>query len=191
MFNLFKKPPNEQAAPATNIDARAALLWKEGSRLLERKKYERAVEVMRQAVELQPSRLEGRLNLGAALFLAQKQEEAIGHFRYVLAFDEQNTTALLNLAAAHDALGQMDESIATLEALIERRPQWRDAHYNLAVALYKQRDYEKAENALRAELLLNAEHAPARELLNTIYRLPHLKKPEATEVSTVENDRTP
>ena len=189
MFNLFKKSsPNEQAAmQAGNNDARAALLWKQGSRLLERKKYARALEVMKQAVELQPSRLEGRLNLGAALFLAHNCEEAIGHFRYVLAFDEQNTTALLNLAAAHDALGQMDESIATLETLIERRPQWRDAHYNLGVAYYKQRDYFKAEDALRAELLLNAEHAPARELLNTIYRLPHIKKPDA---STPEIDRT-
>ncbi|HEX8551567.1 MAG TPA: tetratricopeptide repeat protein [Abditibacteriaceae bacterium] len=180
MFNPFKKSaPEEKAAMERNNEAaRADLLWKTGSRFLARKKYDNAIESMRQAYELEPSRLEGRLNLGAALFLTGQHQEAIGHFKYVLAFDGQNTMALLNLAAAHDALGQLDESIAVLETLIERRPQWRDAHYNLGVAYYKQKNYPKAEDALRAELQLNPENTLARELLNTIYRLPHLEKKE-------------
>jgi len=184
MFNPFRRAaPEEKAArnaamQAGNDTARAGLLWKNGARLLERKKPERAVEVMRQAYELEPSRLEGRLNLGAALFLSGQHAEAIGHFRYVLAFDPQSTMALLNLAASLDAVGQLQESVDTLQLLVERRPTWRDAHYNLGVGLYKLKMYTEAQDALRAELKLNPEHQLARDLLNTIYRLPHLTPDE-------------
>ncbi len=142
---------------------------------MERKRYERAAEIMREAQELEPSRLEGRLNLGAALYMSGKAEEAITHLRYVLAFDEQNTSALLNLAACYDAVGQNDEAIKTLEKLVSDRPNWKDAHYNLAVAYYKQELYQKAMDALKAELRLNPQHEAARTLLNKIYLLPPRK----------------
>lgn len=184
MFNPFRraapeeKAAREEAMHAGNDAARADLLWKNGARLLERKKPERAVEAMRQAFALEPSRLEGRLNLGAALFLTGEHEEAIGHFHYVLAFDPHSTMALLNLAASLDAVGRLEESVDTLQLLVDRRPTWRDAHYNLGVGLYKLKKYTEAQDALRAELKLNPEHGLARELLNTIYRLPHLSPEE-------------
>jgi tetratricopeptide (TPR) repeat protein len=175
MFDWLKRNPNpsgeaaengRKTTPATAV--RADMLWRQGSKLLERRKTERAVSVMRQAFELEPSRLDGRLNLGAALFLTGQLEEAVTHLKYVLAFEPQNTMALLNLAACHDGLGNMDESIAALEKLVADRPQWKDAHYNLAVAYYKQRQYEKALDALKAELQLNPNHEAARTLLNRI-----------------------
>jgi tetratricopeptide (TPR) repeat protein len=171
MLPFFKRQPVDSKS------LRAELLWKQGSRLLGRKKYERAIESMREAYELEPTRLEGRLNLGAALFLMRQYEEAITHLRYVLAFDPQNTIALLNLAACYDGAGRMEESIATLEQLVSRRPQWKDAHYNLAVAYYKNELYDKAADALRAELKLNPQHQLARDLLNKI----HLMLPRRTK----------
>lgn len=154
---------------------RAEFLWKQGQRLMERKRYDRAAEVMREAQELEPSRLEGRLNLGAALYMSGAPDEAIAHLRYVLAFDAQNTSALLNLAACYDALGRNDEAIATLEKLVFDRPNWKDAHYNLAVAYFKQELYAKAMEALKVELRLNPQHEAARTLLNKIYLLPPRK----------------
>jgi tetratricopeptide (TPR) repeat protein len=184
MLPFFRKSNPEEKAQmeASNSVARANLLWKQGSRMLERKKYDRAIDAMREAYELEPSRLAGRLNLGAALYLTQQFEEAIGHFRYVLAFDQQNTMALLNLAASYDALGQADMSIETLEHLVERRPGWRDAHYNLAVAYFKNELYLKAAKALQAELKINPEHDLARQLMNKIHLLPPDKRPAESEI---------
>lgn len=153
------------------------MLWKQGGKYLARKRYSRAIEAMRQAYELEPSRLEGRLNLGAALYLTGQFDEAITHFKYVLAFDPQNTMALLNLAACQDGVGDLEASIATLEKLVEERPQWKDAHYNLAVAYFKRELYDKAADALRAELKLNPEHDLARTLLNKI----HLMLPQSRQ----------
>lgn len=153
--------------------ARANMLWKQGSRYLERNRADKAVDVMRQALQLEPSRLEGRLNMGAALYLTKQYEEAVTHFKYVLAFEQQNTMALLNLAACYDALGDLENSVAVLEQLVKERPQWKDAHYNLAVAYVKQEKYDEATEALKAELQLNPKHEMARTLLNKLHlRLP-------------------
>jgi tetratricopeptide (TPR) repeat protein len=168
MFDFFK-----YGKKFHNNDAlRADLLWKQGGRLLARKRYARAIDSMREASLLEPGRLEGRLNLGAALYLTGQYEEAVKHFRYVLAFDPHNTMALLNLAATYDGMGNLEESIATLLELVQRRPQWKDAHYNLGVAYYKQQLFDKAAEALRAELKLNPGHEPARKLLDKIYLMP-------------------
>jgi tetratricopeptide (TPR) repeat protein len=155
--------------------ARAELLWRQGQRLMDRKRYDRAVAVMRDAMELQPAFLDGRLNMGAALFMLGQHEEAITHLKYVLAFDPQNTSALLNMAACYDGLGRSDDAIETLEKIVADRPNWKDAHYNLAVAYYKRELYEKAMDALKAELRLNPQHEAARTLLNKIYLLPPRK----------------
>jgi tetratricopeptide (TPR) repeat protein len=109
-------------------------------------------------------------------------EEAVQHFKYVLAFDPQNTMALLNLAACYDASGDLEQSIATLETLVTERPQWKDAHYNLAIAYFKREHYEKAAEALYAELKLNPGHELARTLLNKIHlRLPQSSSGERRE----------
>jgi tetratricopeptide (TPR) repeat protein len=173
------------AAPVASVAERASLLWKQGSRLLERKRYARAVEVMEQAYELEPSRLDGRLNFGAALYLANRPAEAVPHLKYVLALEPQNTSALLNLAACYDALELMDKSIVLLEQLVADRPQWKDAHYNLAVAYFKQELFDKAEEALKAELRINPRHDAARTLLNKIHlMLPHQRQKASGEAAS-------
>lgn len=175
MLPFFKRKGGTESSE-TAKSVRAELLWKQGSRMLERKKFGRAIESMREAMELEPSRLEGRLNLGAALCLTKQYEEAITHLKYVLGLEPQNTMALLNLAACYDGLGRIDDSIATLEKLVSDRPQWKDAHYNLAVAYCKRQLYDKAEAELKAELQLNPRHEAARTLLNQIYLMPPRKK---------------
>jgi tetratricopeptide (TPR) repeat protein len=194
MLPFFRRRNENADAPAyaeNSRSARAGLLWKQGGRLLQLGKTARAIDAMRDAFELEPSRIEGRLNLGAALFLSGEAEEALSHLRYVLAFEPQNTMALLNLAACYDALGRLDESIEMLEQLVADRPEWKDAHYNLAVAYLKKHDYDKATEALRTELSINPQHSLAQSLLDKM----HTRLPEpgenlfAKERETEENAR--
>ncbi|RYG70612.1 tetratricopeptide repeat protein [bacterium] len=180
----FGKKKDAEEAPAsenrgTSSNARAELLWKAGSRYLGRKQYLKAIASLQEAYELEPSRLEGRLNLGAALYLAQQPEEALGHLKYVLALEPKNTMALLNIAATYDALGELDESIKTLETLVADRPNWADANFNLAVAYMKQDRLDDATVALRRELTLNPKHEAARTLLNEVHLKPRKRQPEA------------
>lgn len=194
MWPFSSKPEidaeTEENAGADKIE-RAQHLWAQGTRYLERRQPEKAVGCFEKAYAIEPTRLEGRLNLGAALYLAKRPEEALGHLRYVLALEPHNTIALLNLAATYDALGDITHSIETLEKLVEGRPNWADANYNLAVAYMKQDRTDAAAQALRRELTLNPKHDAARTLLNEI----HLKipRPKDKDKSISENhlDATP
>lgn len=193
MFDWFKRrrdtdnSVSEEQGSLPESSERADLLWQQGSRLLERRKLARAIESMRQAMELEPSRLDGRLNLGAALYLSGELEEAISHLKYVLALEPQNTMALLNLAACYDGLGDLDASIATLEKIVDDRPQWKDAHYNLAVAYYKKKRFQSAVRALKAELKLNPDHEAARTLLHKV----SLFTPQNPDKENLHRDSNP
>ena len=185
-----EKAPESQLAPADSV--RAEMLWKAGSTYLRRKQYLKAIASLSEAHDLEPSRLEGRLNLGAALYLAQRPGEAVEHLKYVLAFDPQNTVAMLNLSATYDALGQIDESITLLEQLVKERPTWADANYNLAVAYLKQERLDDATLALRRELTLNPKHDAARTLLNEVHLKPRRKpKTETPADLSAEADSAP
>jgi tetratricopeptide (TPR) repeat protein len=189
-----QKPAEAAQKPASGEPTRASKadkLWAEGARLLEIGSTRRAVEVMHKAMKLEPSRLEGRLNLGAAQFLSKRYDEAVSHLRYVLAFEPQNAVALLNIAACYDALGQPDDAIASLEQLVRERPTWRDAHYNLGVAFYKQKRYDEATQALRAELRLNPQNQNARDLLDKINLLPSRTLAEAREKQATNTPAEP
>lgn len=175
----------DDKAGAAKIE-RAQQLWERGTRHLERRRPEKAVECFEEAYAIEPSRLEGRLNLGAALYLVKRPAEALGHLKYVLAIEPHNTIALLNLAATYDALGDIENSIATLEKLVAGRPNWADANYNLAVAYMKQERVEEATAALRRELTLNPKHDAARTLLNEL----HLKIPRPKKIDQI-TDQNP
>lgn len=174
-FSSNEKAGGNEEAGDARIN-RAQRLWSQGTRHLEKRRPEKAIECFEAAYEIEPSRLEGRLNLGAALFLAKRPADALGHLKYVLAIEPGNTIALLNLAATYDALGDIEKSIQTLEKLVEGRPNWADANYNLAVAYMKQDRADEASAALRRELIINPRHDAARTLLNELHlRLPRGK----------------
>ena len=179
-----EKNKTEDDAGAAKIK-RAQRLWSQGTRHLEKRRPEKAVEAFEQAFELEPSRLEGRLNMGAALFLAKRPADALGHLKYVLAIEPGNTIALLNLAATYDALDNIDASIETLEKLVAGRPNWADANYNLAVAYMKRGRADEATAALRRELTINPKHDAARTLLNEL----HLRLPSSGDRRQETGDR--
>ncbi len=184
----FSSKPDSDAETDENAGAdkieRAQHFWAQGTRYLERRQPEKAIKCFEKAYAIDPTRLEGRLNLGAALYLVKRPEEALGHLRYVLALEPHNTIALLNLAATYDALGDIKHSIETLETLVEGRPNWVDANFNLAVAYMKQDRTEEAAQALRRELTLNPKHDAARTLLNEI----HLKIPRSKDQDKITTE---
>ncbi len=175
----FGKQLGEESS--ANKSVRAELLWKQGNRYLARDRLDRAITSFEEAMTLEPSLLEGRLNYGAALYLAKRPEEALPHLQYVLALEPQNTAGLLNIAAVYDALGRLPESVAALETLVSARPNWADANYNLAIAYVKQKRYDEATTALRRELTLNPKHEAARTLLNDVHLKPRPRKAPVEE----------
>ncbi len=139
-----------------------------GARLLSERRLDEAYEHLRAAVELEPTNLHGRINLGVACYMLGKFEEAKEQFEYVLTYDPDNPTALMNMAAVYSEIGELSKAIELLSRLTRLHPSYPDAHYCLAIAYCKRGDIPSAMEELNAELQRDPEHKLARQLLKQL-----------------------
>lgn len=92
-----------------------------------------AEDAYRQALEIDPTMVDARLNLGRLLHEAGRTLEAEGHYRNALETRPDDPTALFNLGVALQDLGRPGEAVEVYEKVLEIDPALADAHYNLAV----------------------------------------------------------
>jgi tetratricopeptide (TPR) repeat protein len=92
-----------------------------------------AEDAYRQALEIDPSMVDARLNLGRLLHEAGRTVEAEGHYRSALESRPDDSTALFNLGVALQDLGRPAEAAEIYEKALELDDAFADAHYNLAV----------------------------------------------------------
>ncbi len=104
---------------------------------------EAAMDAYRQALEIDPTMVDARLNLGRLLHEAGRTVEAEGHYRNALETRPDDPTALFNLGVALQDLGRPAEAAEIYEKALEIDPALADAHYNLAV-VYEELGRKKA-----------------------------------------------
>ena len=72
-----------------------------------------------------------------------------------------NTMARINLASEYAILGQLEEAKQLLEPVVQERPDFWLANYNLGYVDYRLRDYDTAEQLLDRAIALNPTEADA------------------------------
>lgn len=102
-----------------------------------------AEDAYRQALEIDPTMVDARLNLGRLLHEAGRTVEAEGHYRTALETRPDDSTALFNLGVALQDLHRPAEAAEVYEKALEIDPALADAHYNLAV-VYEEMGRKKA-----------------------------------------------
>ncbi|MCE5240820.1 hypothetical protein LLH23_20345, partial [bacterium] len=110
------------------------------------------------------------LNLGTALHLSGQHTPAIERFEQVLARDPGHIVALINLGAAHGALGHLDRGIEALVRALEVDSTRRDLHYNLAALYVRKGRAANAMAELELELALHPDHKLAKDTLAEMRR---------------------
>ena len=148
------------AADARRLDNGAS--WASYATVLRgRGKYAPAVEAARKALERDPSDTGATYELGRGLLGAGQPKEAAGAFEEVLAKDRWFDTgdALLALAKAQEAAGDLDAARATFEELAEKtsRP---EVLYHLATLQVNAGQHEAAVKSLQ-RILDEADYVPA------------------------------
>jgi len=87
------------------------------------KNFDRAVEVLKPAVEKHPQSSDANQLLGEACLQTGKNDEAIRYFNEAIRLDPHGKAdAHLRLAMIHDAAGRKDKAAAELEQFIAKRP---------------------------------------------------------------------
>ncbi|MCP3979135.1 MAG: tetratricopeptide repeat protein [bacterium] len=85
-----------------------------------------------QALHLEPSLVDARINLGRLMHIAGDHDGAARQFRAAAADAPRNATGLYNLGVALEDLGRTDEAIRYYGQAIDADPAYADAYFNLA-----------------------------------------------------------
>ena len=119
------------------------------------------IEVLRQALRLEPEYNGVVTNLGALLVAGGNVDDGIALLRQAVANDPANAVAFTRLAHALFQVGQLGDSIAAAEAAIRVDPDHADAHSALAIALGNQGRLTEASAEFQRVLELEPDNATA------------------------------
>ncbi len=109
-------------------------LYLRGRKLCYQKKFQEAIEVLKEATNTDPEFVEAHLLLGEIYTLLGKMGEKIEEWMKVLSIDPDNFEAHLNLGIAYSQKGLYDMAIEEIRNAISIRPNDAGAYDNLGVA---------------------------------------------------------
>jgi tetratricopeptide (TPR) repeat protein len=96
------------------------------------------------ALELDPTHVDARLNLGRMLHESGDVKAAESHYRRALDYAREHPTAWFNLAVALEDLGRPPDALDAYERALAADPDFADAHYNLGALCEKLGDFHAA-----------------------------------------------
>lgn len=140
---------------------------------------EGAVELLEQCLEADPEHINGRFNLGVALCLADKCDEAIGHLYYVLTKEPDYPGIYTALGEAafgsylyHEEQASMKSMamIHLLKQAIDQDEEDVDAYFTLGNAFLALGLAEEAVPALKSALELDSQSPAIYYLLGKSYK---------------------
>ena len=82
------------------------------------------------------------------------QKKSIGAYEKAILLDPQNPQYRFSLGTLYYTAGDFTEAIRSFEHAVVLKTDWANAHYNLAWALYQNKDSEKAIKELEASISL-------------------------------------
>ena len=140
-----------------------------GNTYQKRKEWDKAIEVLEEAVKAHSTDVESYHHLAVSYFERGNIEKAMDIARIVLDLQPNYLQSLLFLASAHKSLKQTQEALDYLERALDVDPSNREIRLEYAETLMRHEDYEKSSEVLNDMI----REEPAFELsylaLSTLY----------------------
>lgn len=105
---------------------------------------------------------------GVALYLNQKYDKAIDILEKGVKYFKDDYEILNYLAIVYGAKGDIANAVLNFKKVIELKPDFKDAYYNLAVAYYSAKNYNEAKKILLLMKKLSLEDEKSKNLLQII-----------------------
>ncbi len=138
----------------------------------ERNKVWRTKETLwRDVVAKSPNRARSHMNLGFALSLEGRREEAVREYRAALALGDRSlvrSQTLRNLGVSLFELGRLDEAIAVFRQALALFPMDPDLLNNLAICLMDKGALDESASAAARAVAVDAKHGAAHNTLGEI-----------------------
>lgn len=122
----------------------AEALYQLGSIAIDKGRYDRAVDLIRRAIRLNPASYLYHANLGHALDRLGRTDEAAAEYHEALRLNPGSPEVMTNLGGVLLTLEQLEEARAHLEKAVGLAPTNVIARANLALALLRQRRLREA-----------------------------------------------
>jgi tetratricopeptide (TPR) repeat protein/tRNA A-37 threonylcarbamoyl transferase component Bud32 len=137
------------------------LLRQRGDRAGAEAALEKAVELLRERIRLDPDDIVARNTLGISLREQGKLAEAIEEIRAVIRLRSNDAWAHYSLGGALAEHGELAEAIAALRAAIQLQPEEAPPHIDLGYALHRQGKLAEAIAEFRTALRLQPDNPTA------------------------------
>ena len=122
---------------------------------------EKAIEVAKKVVELNPKSDENYYNLGYMYMKNDKHNEAIEQFNKALAINPGNEYSYLNIGVSYSKLNKHKKSIEAFKKVIELVPDNPDAWFFIGIGYMHLKNFESALEPLRKTVELRPGNANA------------------------------
>jgi tetratricopeptide (TPR) repeat protein len=99
--------------------------------------YKGAAEAYRKGIEQNPRDLEAHLGLGGVLYFERDLVGARSALDQALHIDPSSIAARYAMALVKKAAGELEAAAADLEAVVKARPDWLQAHVELAAVYFR------------------------------------------------------
>ncbi len=149
-------------------DYESELYYCLGNELLGSGRGDEAVAYFAEAVRLDPSYTDARVNLGNALARRGVLDEAIAHYSIVLKERPQTAEVYNNIGNILVRRGEFDEAVAYYETALKHDSDYADGHTNLGIALARQGKLEEATAHYLRALAIQDDNAVAYNNLGNI-----------------------
>ncbi len=144
-----------------------------------------AIEQCQIALDIDPDRIDARVNLASALILIDELDRAEVELNRVLCLDAECAAAHNLLGTIFGRRGNYAEAVRCFRQAIEFDPKSFKPRYNLALALLKQEKFAEAIAAYRGALEINPGSADTRRDLGQALAAEHKFDEAAAEFRTV------
>lgn len=157
---MRKVPLDELRAAVREEPESAKAHLKLGSALLKAGFQREAEQELRRSIELEPSLVEGWVNLAGALFLRWDFRGCVEANAKAIAHDPGRTRPYYNQGLGYLYLGEAEPMLECFETVVEREPDNGGGHYYKAVALHGLKRSDEARVSLNRAMALGFKAEP-------------------------------
>ncbi|MDQ1350455.1 MAG: Sulfatase-like hydrolase/transferase [Acidobacteriota bacterium] len=143
----------------------------ESRRLMQEKKYDRAIEILELIIKENPQIVDGILQLGNAYNENKMPKKALDCFYRVLEQKPDYQAAMINVVNSLIRLGELDKAIDEVQRFFKTFPRDHSLYNELGTIYFMKKDYDKAVSALNKSLEIEQINPGAYNRLGEIYVL--------------------
>jgi len=121
----------------------AETYFNKGNELHREGKLEEAIAAYRKCLELEPTYLPARYNLGVTLGDLDQYPEAERELKQVIAAEARHADACNSLGFVYSKQRKLDQALTYYERAIQIKPDFAKAHHNLGMSLLQKSEFER------------------------------------------------